>query len=221
MDGQRNDARGPKEPATSVVPTQQDFLFVDASKSAKGSQQGRRNARSFVMQKARRENPWSTSKHVAKLRKTTGSKSPKNKSPVTAEPPDLSHTSITSTPSPPMVASGTKSSSSALSRFSVEKRELCTECQILFCQPGHHLCPRCLLLQPPTPPEGVDNRLFDPFRTASVETNSSVSELLDHCKWLIHPSTTTATTNIARYQCYDKMILACPKISRYDELKAL
>lgn len=52
-----------------TMSNQQGFLFVDAAQ-AKTSRQGRRNARSFVMQNARRKNPWSTSKHAAKQRKT-------------------------------------------------------------------------------------------------------------------------------------------------------
>ncbi|KAL1606342.1 hypothetical protein SLS60_003744 [Paraconiothyrium brasiliense] len=48
-----------------AVHGQREFLFVDAGRP-KSSVQGRRNARSFVMQKARRERPWSTSKHSAR-----------------------------------------------------------------------------------------------------------------------------------------------------------
>ncbi|KAF1975272.1 hypothetical protein BU23DRAFT_81123 [Bimuria novae-zelandiae CBS 107.79] len=72
----------PREPANvkrsspPIVPVQQEFLFVDAAK-AKSSKQGRRNARSFVMQKARRERPWSTSKHASKQRRSPESTSPR------------------------------------------------------------------------------------------------------------------------------------------------
>jgi hypothetical protein len=72
MDVQSDPAKG----GPRIVPVQRDFLFVDAAQ-AKTSRQGRKNARSFVMQKARRERPWSTSKHAAKQRKGSESTSPR------------------------------------------------------------------------------------------------------------------------------------------------
>jgi hypothetical protein len=176
MASQRDPARV-KRSSPPIVPIQQEFLFVDAAK-AKSSKQGRRNARSFVMQKARRERPWSTSKHAAKQRK-----SPESTSPTTIGTPDLS-TTPKSTPSPPIVYPGTDyfplvDSNNLL----VVKPEICPECQILLCRPGQHLCPRCLLLQPPqVPMEDPDTGLFDPFGTMSVDMNGEVSVLLEHCK---------------------------------------
>jgi hypothetical protein len=78
---------------------QQDFLLVDASKSTKSSRQERRNARSFVMQRARRERPWSTSKHATKQKSTAEITSPHNLSssqplfidPQLYTPKELSH----------------------------------------------------------------------------------------------------------------------------------
>ncbi|KAF9735703.1 hypothetical protein PMIN01_05618 [Paraphaeosphaeria minitans] len=161
-----------REPAATV---QQEFLFVDAAK-AKSSKQGRRNARSFVMQRARRERPWSTSKYAAKQRK-----GPENTSPTTIGTPDLSTTPVTSIPSPPTVLPGLEpfplvGSSNLL----VVKQESCPECQIFLCRPGQHLCPRCMLFRPAAPNEEPDNSLFDPFGTTSVKMNADVSVLLDY-----------------------------------------
>lgn len=178
MESQQDAAKGKPRTSPQAAPVQQEFLFVDAAK-AKSSRQGRRNARSFVMQKARRERPWSTSKHAAKQRK-----SPETTSPATVGTPDLSHTPITSTPSPPLAHMGTDYFSSGdPNNLLIVKQEVCSDCQILFCRPGQSLCPRCLLFQSSAPAEDLDNSLFDPFGTLSVDTNGSVSELLNHCKY--------------------------------------
>ena len=165
-----------KRSSPPIVPVQQEFLFVDAAK-AKSTKQGRRNARSFVMQKARRERPWSTSKHAAKQRK-----SPESTSPATIGTPDLS-TTPKSTPSPSIEFHGTEyfplvDSNNLL----VVKQELCSECQIFLCRPGQHLCPRCMLFRLSIPTEDPDINLFDPFRTMPVEADGSVSVLLEYCK---------------------------------------
>ena len=62
----RESALDPHPAMDGRAAPRQDFLFVDASKSARSSRQGRRSARSFVMQKARRERHWSTSKQAAR-----------------------------------------------------------------------------------------------------------------------------------------------------------
>jgi hypothetical protein len=154
---------------------QQDFLFVDAAQ-AKTSRQGRRNARSFVMQNARRKNPWSTSKHTAKQRKTARSEGASPNSTCASTP-------TTTTPSPPIVANKSDYFSSPESTGStLPKRDVCPDCRIFPCRPGEALCQRCLLLKPAAPAEDPNNQLFDPFRTSSVEVTRSVSELLRHCK---------------------------------------
>ncbi|KAF2442003.1 hypothetical protein P171DRAFT_59596 [Karstenula rhodostoma CBS 690.94] len=170
-----------REPATAqrgsppVAAVQQEFLFVDSAK-AKSSQQGRRNARAFVMRKVRKERQWSTSKYAARQRK-----SPENASPTTTGTPDLSTTPITSTPSPPIAFPGTEFFPLFdPSNLLVVKQELCSECQVLLCRPGQHLCPRCMLFQPPAPNEEPDNSLFDPFGTMPVDMNGDVSVLLEH-----------------------------------------
>jgi hypothetical protein len=166
-----------KSPSAAPAPAQREFLFVDAAK-AKSSRQGRKNARSFVMQKARRERPWSTSKHAAKQRR-----SPETASPATVGTPDLSHTPITATPSPPIAHTGAQYFPfSDRNNSTVAKLEICTDCQIFQCRQGQTLCPRCVLLQPPVPAEDLDNSLFDPFGTSSVDMNENVSGLVEHCE---------------------------------------
>lgn len=178
MEGQTETSKG-RKPFQPTVPIQQDFLFVDAAQ-AKASRQGRRNARSFVMQKARRERPWSTSKHVAKQRKTA---SPESTSAKCASPPESLRTPNTATPSPPLVANKTDYLSHVdQNNYPHAKWGVCPECQVLQCRPGQGLCPRCLLLRSVVPAEDPNNRLVDPFRTSSVDITGSVSELLKHCK---------------------------------------
>lgn len=182
MEGQREAAKG-RPRAQPTVPIQQDFLFVDAAQ-AKTSRQGRRNARSFVMQKARREHPWSTSKHAAKQKKSSGSASPKS-----AGTPDSLLTPNTATPSPPIIINRTDYFPFVERNvYGSVKAELCPDCQIFLCRSGQRLCPRCLLLKPASPIEVPNSGLFDPFRSSSVEINGSVSELLEHCKSkTLHP----------------------------------
>lgn len=173
-----------REPATAqrdsppAATVQQRFLFVDTAK-AKSSKQGRRNARSFVMRKARKERPWSTSKHVARQRR-----SPENPSPTTIGTPDLSTTPVTSTPSPPNLLHGTEEFSMlSSSHYLVVKQELCPECQILFCRPGDHLCPICILHQSPALYGEPDTSHFDPFGTLSVQLTAGQSALLHYCEF--------------------------------------
>ncbi|KAF2682756.1 hypothetical protein K458DRAFT_54724 [Lentithecium fluviatile CBS 122367] len=162
-------------PSAAPAHSQQEFLFVDAAK-AKTSRQGRRNARSFVMQKARRDRPWSTSKHAAKQRK-----SPESTSPTTVGTPDLSNTPITSTPSPPIAHTGAQYFPFVpRDNFLVTKPDLCSDCQIFYCQPGQTLCPKCLLFRTSILTEDLDNSLFDPFGTGPVDMTGRVSGLIRH-----------------------------------------
>lgn len=179
MESQMETAKA-RQCSQPTVPVRQDFLFVDAAQ-AKTSRQGRRNARSFVMQKARRERPWSTSKHAAKQRKDT-----ENASPLSTSASDSLHTPYTTTPSPPIALDrGDYFSSVERNRPATTNQKLCWGCKILLCRAGQRLCPRCLLFKVTVPVEGPNNSLFDPFQTTSVETNQSVSELLEHCKCLL------------------------------------
>lgn len=181
MEGQREVAKR-RQSSQTTVPIQQDFLFVDAAE-AKTSRQGRRNARSFVMQKARRERPWSTSKNVAKQRKTG---SPESTSPKSSGTPDSNYTLTpnTATPSPPIVYKRVEYFAPEESNgYNLVKADTCLECRIFLRRPGQKLCPRCLSLKPATPADDPNSQLFDPFGTSSVEIDGSVSELLEHCKF--------------------------------------
>jgi hypothetical protein len=171
------DQRDPSQGGPRTVPVQRDFLFVDAAQ-AKTSRQGRRNARSFVMQKARRERPWSTSKHAAKQRKWSESTSPRS-----AGTPD-SLTPKTATPSPPLHNNRSDYFTFREGQpYASATGKVCSDCHIFVCRPGEALCPRCALLRPVSPVENPNNNLFDPFGTSSVEINGSVSELLEHCEF--------------------------------------
>ncbi|KAF2707480.1 hypothetical protein K504DRAFT_457974 [Pleomassaria siparia CBS 279.74] len=176
MEAQRNAAKEQQRTSPPTAPVQQDFLFVDVSKSAKSYRQGRRNARSFVMQKARRERPWSTSKNVAKQRRSPGSTSP-----ATVGTPDLSHMPNTPTPSPPGATVGTECFTFVdPNNYPLVKQEICSDCHIFRCRPGHAFCHTCLQISPPLPAEDPDTSLFDPFGTVSVDMDRGVTELLRH-----------------------------------------
>jgi hypothetical protein len=174
MEGQ-NDAGQGRRRTTPTVLIQRDFLFVDAVQ-AKTSSQGRRNARSFVMQKARRERPWSTSKTAAKQRKISESTSPRS----AGTPDSLILTPQGATTSPLFVFDSNEHLYPADGQpHALGKERICPECRIFLCRSGEWFCPRCLL---PKPAEDPNNSLFDPFHVSSVEMNGSVSELLEHCK---------------------------------------
>lgn len=163
--------------AQQTKPVQSDFLFVDATQ-AKTSRQGRRNARSFVMQKARRERPWSTSKLVARFRKSSESASPRS-----AGTPDSLLTPTTTTPSPPIASTKTDYFSFAKRQANaLMRRCICPECQIFLCSPGQRFCSRCQCLKHGSTINDPSNSLFDPFQTSSVEIDASISEILEHCK---------------------------------------
>lgn len=159
-----------------IVPVQQDFLFVDASE-AKASRQGRRNARSFVMQKARRERPWSTSKQAAKQR-AQGSASPRSAG--TPNPLSTPNTASSS----PTLDSGQNSYFPAFEHTStgVLDRSICSNCQIFVVRHRQTLCPKCILLSPAGSVREPNNGTLDPFGASALTLDKEMSELLDHCK---------------------------------------
>jgi hypothetical protein len=175
MESQGQNAKAIKR-SPPTVPIQQDFLFVDAS-DAKTSRQGRRNARSFVMQKARRERPWSTSKQAAKQR------SQESASPRSAGTP----TSI-STPNTASSSPTTESSRNAYfppfeqAASGVLERGICSDCKVFVARHGQTLCPKCILLKPLESVKEPVNGSLDPFEVSSVKLNKEMSELLNHCK---------------------------------------
>lgn len=163
-----------------TVPIQQDFLFVDASE-AKASRQGRRNARSFVMQKARRERPWSTSKQAAKQR-AQGSASPRS----AGTPTSLSTPNTVS--SSPTFESSQNGYFPAVEQTSasVFERGICSNCKIFLARHGQTLCPKCVLLAPTDLMREPISGTLDPFGASALKLDKETSELLDHCKSTFH-----------------------------------
>jgi hypothetical protein len=164
-------------PPTGAIPPK--YLFVDAAKE-KTSRSGRRNARSFVMKNARRNLKWSTSKHTAKRRKESQSISPTTTGTRT---PDLSHTPIFSTPSPPNGPTGAIGTFPKLNGSLLVKQELCKECQYFSCQSGQHFCSNSFSRRAQNPLRSPNNSSFDPFGTMSVKSDQHVQKLLEHCKF--------------------------------------
>ena len=175
MEDQDQNAKALKR-SYPTVPIQQDFLFVDASK-AKASRQGRRNARSFVMQKARRERPWSTSKQAAKQR-AQGSASPRSAG--TPNPLSTPNTASSS----PTFESGQNSYFPAFEQMStgVFERGICPNCKIFVVRHGQTFCPKCILLSPTGSVREPNNGTHDPFGASALKLDKEMSELLDHCK---------------------------------------
>lgn len=163
-----------------TVPIQQDFLFINASK-AKTSRQGRRNARSFVMQKARRENPWSTSRQVAKQR-TQGTASLQT----AGTPGSISTASFGPTRSWSWNGYSPGLNQNHVGAFD---RSICSHCKIFYCHCGQVLCPKCISLRPAREPS---HGVLDPFGTSTIEITKDMSELLNHCMFtfLLYPRDT-------------------------------
>jgi hypothetical protein len=175
MEGQGQNAKALNR-SQPIVPIQQDFLFVDASE-AKASRKGRRNARSFVMQKARRERPWSTSKQAAKQR-AQGSASPQSAG--TPNPLSTPNTASSS----PTLESGPNSYFPAFEHTSIGvfDRGICSSCQIFVVRHGQTLCPKCILLSPTGSAREPNDGTLDPFGASALKLDKGMSELLDHCK---------------------------------------
>lgn len=175
MEGQGQDAK-PIKRSQPTVPIQQDFLFVDASE-AKTSRQGRRNARSFVMQKARRERPWSTSKQVAKQRSQESASPRSAGTPVSISTPYTASSSLTTD-------SSRNGYFMAFERTNTGVIEpgVCTNCRIFVVRHGQTPCPKCIVLRPTGFVTGPSNGHLDPFGTSAAKIDKEMSELLDHCK---------------------------------------
>lgn len=189
MEGQEPDAKATKRSRPTAL-IQQDFLFVESSE-AKASRQGRRNARSFVMQKARRERPWSTSKQAAKQR-VQGSTSPRSagtsaslSAPTTASP----------SPTTESVRNG-YFPALEYSNASTCARGVCSSCKIFVVRQGQAVCSKCILLAPAVPRGQPDSGIVDPFQASSVKITSDVAELLNHCKSVPLPACRTAAMRV-------------------------
>jgi hypothetical protein len=156
-----------------TAPTEQSFLFVDADEQ-KASRQGRRNARSFVMQRARKERPWSTSKHAAK-QKVQG-----RASPGSSGTPDSSSAQSTATSTGIIVPIRSCVSAAEPESHQSSRQNGCPECQTVFRRfNGQN---HCLVCQP-VPARGPNSTLRDPFQASSVPLDRSVLELLKHCEY--------------------------------------
>lgn len=170
-------AAKPIKRSQPTVPIHKDFLFVDASE-AKTSRQGRRNARSFVMQRARRERPWSTSKHVK--RRPQPQESASSQGSGTANSTSTPNTASSSPtvdfdrncylPIIPQTHDG------------VFEQGIYSNCQVFRAQHRQIMCPKCISIRPVALVRGPNSATLDPFRTASVKITKDVWELLDHCK---------------------------------------
>lgn len=179
MEGQYHNAKAIKR-SQPTVPIQQDFLFVDASE-AKASRQGRRNARSFVMQKARKERPWSTSKQAAKQR------AQESVSPRSAGTPTPLSTPNTASSSPTLESSRNGYFPAFdQTNASVFGRGICSSCKIFVVRHGQTLCPKCILLSPTGSVREPNKGTLDPFGASAVKIDREISELLDHCESAFH-----------------------------------
>lgn len=179
MEGQGQNAKAIKR-SPPTVPIQQDFLFVDAS-DAKASRQGRRNARSFVMQRARRERPWSTSKQAAKKR-SQESASPRSAVTLTS----ISTPNTTS--SSPNIENSKHGYFPLVEQRTVVERGICSNCRIFVVRHGQSLCPKCLLLKAPGSVNEPGNGALDPFGASCIKIDRETSELLNHCKLTFLPT---------------------------------
>ncbi|KAF1932194.1 uncharacterized protein M421DRAFT_55167 [Didymella exigua CBS 183.55] len=173
MEGQDHNAKAVKR-SQPTVPIQQDFLFVDASE-AKASRQGRRNARSFVMQKARRARPWSTSKQAAKQRAQGSASPPSVGTPNSLSTPNTASSSPTSESSRNGYFPAFEQTSSGMF-----ERGVCSNCQIFVARHGQTLCPKCVLLLPTGSVKEPNNSTLDPFGASALKLDREMSELLDH-----------------------------------------
>lgn len=175
MEDQGQDV-GPIKRSHKTVPVQQDFLFVDASE-AKTSRQGRRNARSFLMQKARRERPWSTSKQAAKQRAQESPSPQSSGTPASTSTPNTA----SSSPTTESGRTGYFPTFEPTDAGSFE-RSICSNCNIFVARHGQTLCPKCIVVRPAGSVKGPSNGRLDPFGTSSVKLDESMSELVTHCK---------------------------------------
>jgi hypothetical protein len=157
-----------------------EFKFIDSSGSATGPRRGRREVRSFVMQNARRQQPWSTSKvgRQPRTSRAEGSNNRGARSSTRSSGPDngcgmkdIELRQQTASPTPTSISKADHPS--------------CFACYLHVRRKNTKLCVRCEnLLRPPHEDFGLDNTSLDPFDTLPVRPNFSVMKLLDHCKWL-------------------------------------
>ena len=170
----------------SPVEPRRGFLFVEPSEGKDGALFSRKNARSFVMQRARREKPWSTSKHAARRHASNRymRRTPDGTTFVTVFANDsesISKSQPSVCPPPPtgLIPSWYPDDVSALQ---------CLDCW----RPGNHYsaetaCDGCKAI--PLNALSTINQamcskdgLVDPFNTLPVRMNAKTNRLIDHCE---------------------------------------
>lgn len=176
MDGRLQAAKASSS-CQQATPVQQEFLFVDTTQ-AKTSRQGRRNARSFVMQNARRERPWSTSKGAAHQRRIQIQLGSSSKTTYASDSAFI--LAAATADSPVAVGHHGHVTDVQTSYLALSQRALCPECQAVLCCPGQISCTECVQSRSSMPVANPDNWLFDPFQTSSVDVDENISELLAH-----------------------------------------
>lgn len=180
-------------------PKQQTFLFVDSSEAngTEGAKQGRRNARSFVMQNARRQRPWSTSKQPGiRARASRASSATSSSGHVGPAPPPPSRT----LPSSDLAGLSQNVSKKLLSSFGPNahmQKELihtgrnhCVVCNSIS-PLGQTLCESCVSASAAkassgSPSSWVGARL-DPFSSMPIQMDAQGESLTAHCMYSSQP----------------------------------
>ena len=203
----------------------QTFLFVDSSESVgpDGAKQGRRNARSFVMQNARRQRPWSTSKQPGA--RARNARSATLSSPASGESSAKSKASPT-----PLDKTAKKNASKqhhgALSSDlsgSGERDQHCWQCH-RPCVPGERLCQDCV------PSTNIRRDLtfgpsssskMDPFSTLPTDLDPHSEALTSHCKLQSNHFERRARNNADKYKVFGAQTQNLLDIDIYHQSKII
>ena len=175
-------------------PKQQTFLFVDSSEGSgsDGAKQGRRNARSFVMQNARRQRPWSTSKQPGiRARAARGASCNSSNGSASA-----SRSLPTSNPSRPLSRQsetfqrrllGCDQPAQLQTDLIHHRPGRCWECHTP-CHPGDRLCQNCdaslSARSNPSPTPMVGTKM-DPFGSLPTQLDAQGEALTAHCEFCL------------------------------------
>lgn len=162
----------------------QEFLFIDSSntKNAGKSYKGNRSVRSHVMQRARKERPWSTSRQQARHEKWQLASRPR------VETQPATRTASDGGRVKPEERSPKNATIDELyiggARHYESHMGLCRICQDFDCSPGQSLCGSCQNQAVSLPQrDSLANRPFDPFNTLPVALNEDTSSLWEYCEY--------------------------------------
>lgn len=176
--------------ATSTkAKARQEFLFIDSTDPEPGKRKGRRSVRSFVMQQARRQNPWSTSKSSTKNSPTVSQKHSASSSPQAPDTWSLPDPSAAqSTRFAEQINEVPAWSPSGLALSSPAHYVMkCITCAASQCMPGGNLCSNCLVPDGPSSvtvqPYTFAQGSIDPFSSLPCTMTPTCSKLLNHCKY--------------------------------------